>query len=55
MKYGDRLAKMDVEYIKENAKSDITPVIFTSLEDCKSVKLITGQAKVKEENRIELV
>ncbi|MBC5996270.1 PTS glucose transporter subunit IIA [Romboutsia ilealis] len=55
VKSGDRLAKMDVEYIKENAKSDITPVIFTSLEDCKSVKLITGQAKVKEENRIELV
>ena len=55
VKAGDRLAKMNVEYVKENAKSDITPVIFTSLEDGKSVKLFTGQAKVKEENRIELV
>ena len=55
VKAGDRLAKMDVEYVKGNAKSDITPVIFTSLENGKSVKILTGQAKVKEENRIDLV
>ena len=55
VKAGDRLAKMDVEYVKSNSKSDITPVIFTALEDGKYVKLVTGEAKAKEENRIELV
>ena len=55
VKVGDKLAKMDVKYVQKNAKSDITPVIFTALEDGKSVKVITGDAKAKEENRIELV
>lgn len=55
VKAGDKLVKMDVNFIKKNAPSDISPVIFTSLEDGKSIKVITGQVKAGEANRIEIV
>lgn len=52
---GDKLIKMDVDFIQKNAKSDISPVIFTNLEENQSVKVITGKVVAKEENRIEIL
>lgn len=52
---GDKLIKMDVDFIQKNAKSDISPVIFTNLEENQSVKVVTGKVVAKEENRIEIL
>ncbi|MGL5346552.1 MAG: PTS sugar transporter subunit IIA [Peptostreptococcaceae bacterium] len=52
---GDKLIKMDVDFIQKNAKSDISPIIFTNLEENKTVKVKTGNVEAKEANRIEIV
>ena len=52
---GDKLIKMDVDFVQQNAKSDISPVIFTNLEENQTVKVITGKVEAKENNRIEIV
>lgn len=52
---GDKLIKMDVDFIQKNAKSDISPIIFTNLEENQRVKVITGKVVAKEENRIEIL
>lgn len=41
---------MDLDFIKKNAKSHISAVIFTNLEENKTVKV-----HAKEENRIEIL
>ena len=52
---GDKLAKMDLEYIEANATSSITPVIFTNLEADEKVKVIAGKCKVSEKNKVSVV
>ena len=52
---GDKLAKMDLKYIEENATSTITPVIFTNLEADEKVKVIAGKCKVSENNKVSIV
>jgi len=52
---GDKLAKMDLKYIEENATSSITPVIFTNLEANEKVKVIAGKCKVSENNKVSIV
>ena len=46
---------MDVEFIEANAKSSISPVIFTNLESNESIKVIEGPVSVGEANRVEIV
>ena len=55
VKAGDRLVKMDVEFIEANAKSSISPVIFTNLESNESIEVIEGPVSVGEANRVEIV
>ncbi len=55
VKAGDKLIKIDVDFIKANAKSDISPVVFTNLKDNQSIKVVTGPVNAKDENRIEIV
>ena len=55
VKAGDKLADMDLEYIKNNAKSTISPVIFTNLESDKCVYIKTGKVKAKEANRVKII
>ncbi len=55
VKVGDKLVKMDVDFINENAKSSMPIVVFTNLEEGQSVKITKGDAKPKEEGRIEIV
>lgn len=54
VKAGDKLIEMDVEFIKANAPSDISPVIFTNLNKNESVSVITGDVNRLEKNRISI-
>ena len=55
VKAGDKLVKMDVPFIEANAKSAISPVIFTNLDAGESIKVIEGSVKAGEANRVEIV
>lgn len=55
VKAGDKLMQVNLDYIKENAKSDISPIIFTNLEEDKVVKVDLGKVTAGEEGRIKLV
>ena len=52
IKAGDKLIKMNVNFIKENATSDISPIIFTNLKENESVSVVTGVVSSLEKNRI---
>jgi len=54
VKAGDKLVKMDVDFIEKNAKSSMPIVIFTNLEGTESVKIKEGSVTVGESNRIEI-
>lgn len=54
VKSGDKLAKMDLKYIEENATSSITPVIFTNLESDEKITIKTGKCNLKENNRVTI-
>ncbi|SCH16590.1 MULTISPECIES: glucose-specific PTS transporter subunit IIBC [unclassified Romboutsia] len=54
VKAGDKLAKMDLKYIEENATSSITPVIFTNLESNEKITVKTGKCNLKESNRVTI-
>lgn len=55
VKVGDKLVKMDVDFIEKNAKSSMPIVVFTNLAEGETVKLVEGNAKAGELNRIEIV
>ncbi len=55
VKIGDKLIKMDVEFIDANAKSSMPIVVFTNLADGETVKLNAGNVTAGELNRIEIV
>ncbi|WP_442597705.1 glucose-specific PTS transporter subunit IIBC [Neobacillus sp. D3-1R] len=53
---GQPLLKVDLEYIKANAPSIITPIVFTNLGQGESIQIKKpGQVALKEENVIEIV
>lgn len=52
---GDKLVKMDLDYIEKNATSTISPVIFTNLNSEESVSIKAGEAKAKEVNRVKII
>lgn len=54
VKIGDKLVKMDVEFIEANAKSSMPIVVFTNLEEGETVKLNQGTVKAGELNKIEI-
>ncbi|MBC6002838.1 Glucose-specific phosphotransferase enzyme IIA component [uncultured Clostridium sp.] len=55
VKAGDKLVKMDLPFIEANAKSSISPVIFTNLESNESIKVVEGPVKAFESGRVEIV
>lgn len=48
VKKGDLLLSFDQKLIKEKAKSNITPVIFTNMDDIKGIKVEFGNKKQSE-------
>ena len=46
---------MDVDFIEKNAKSSMPIVVFTNLSEGETIKLVEGNAKTGELNRIEIV
>ena len=55
VRVGDKLVKMDVEFIEKNAKSSMPIVVFTNLAEGESVNIVEGNVKVGELNKIEIV
>ena len=55
VKAGDKLVDMDLEYIKNNATSTISPIIFTNLEADQGVDIKVGKVKAKEANRVNII
>ncbi len=55
VKKGDKLLQVDLAFIKENAASTISPVIFTNLEENDQVNLVqTGSIKANQANIVEV-
>lgn len=49
VKKGDRLLKLDLEYLKEQAPSIVSPIVCTELEENQKIKmLVNGNVKVGE-------
>lgn len=51
---GQPLLKADLEYIGKNAKSTITPIIFTNLEDGRQIELLKREGYAGEKGIIEI-
>jgi PTS system D-glucosamine-specific IIC component len=52
---GQELLRFDIEFLKQNAPSIITPIIFTNLHDNEKVKLNKhGKVALKEEDIVEI-
>ena len=52
---GDKLIKMDVDFIKANAKSELSPVIFTNLDDNEYISFTSGSVTQLEKDRISIL
>lgn len=55
VKVGDKLVKMDVDFIEKNAKSSMPIVVFTNLSEGESVKLVEGNVSAGQLDKIEIV
>ncbi|MCE3399696.1 PTS glucose transporter subunit IIA, partial [Staphylococcus aureus] len=52
VKVGDPLIRFDLEYIKNNAKSVISPIIITNSDQTESIHLEDVEAVVKGETQV---
>jgi glucose PTS system EIICBA or EIICB component len=55
VKQGQELMKVNLEYIKENAKSTVTPIVFTNLQDGEKIVLNKKDAVEKGETGIVVI
>nr|UWI49245.1 glucose-specific PTS transporter subunit IIBC [Clostridioides difficile] len=55
VKSGDKLVKMDLEYIEKNGLSTISPVVFTNLEQNQKLNIKKGKVTAKESNRVSIL
>ncbi|MCU9615348.1 glucose-specific PTS transporter subunit IIBC [Caldibacillus lycopersici] len=56
VKAGQPLLRVDLDFIKQNTSSTITPVVFTNLKEDEFVVLNkTGEVEIKEENVITIL
>lgn len=55
IKAGQKLIEMDVDFVKSNAKSDLSPVIFTNLGENECVSFSPGPVSQSENNRISII
>ncbi|WP_077624750.1 N-acetylglucosamine-specific PTS transporter subunit IIBC [Sediminibacillus massiliensis] len=52
---GEKMITVDLDYVKTNAASTVTPVVFTNLEEGQSVRLTkSGTIEAKKANIIEI-
>ncbi len=56
VKKGDKLLKIDLEYIRENAKSIITPIVLADMSQVENIKKEGGTVRAGEDlfMRVEL-
>lgn len=45
VKTGDALIKFNLAYIKDNAKSHLTPVVISNMDDVEHIEKMTGEVK----------
>ena len=55
VKIGDKLIKMDLPFIEENAKSSMIPVVFTNLPEDEKIEIKEGKIKASEKGRISII
>ncbi|MUK88634.1 PTS glucose transporter subunit IICBA [Ornithinibacillus sp. L9] len=56
IKAGQKLMKVDLDFIKENVPSIITPIVFTNLQEGEAVKLLKeGEITQNEQNIVSIV
>ena len=54
VRMGDKLLEVDLEYIKENAKSTITPVLITNMDKVQDISFGEGRVASKKDVLMEL-
>ncbi|MDF2673869.1 MAG: glucose transporter subunit [Clostridiales bacterium] len=54
VKLGDKLIEMDMDYLKENAKSLVTPIVITNSDKVKSIEKFFGNAKCAQDLVMEI-
>ncbi len=52
VKVGDQLLNFDLDYIKENASSTITPILITNMDDIKGLEVVATDKVVAENDEI---
>ena len=52
---GDKLLEVDLNFIKENGKSIVSPIIITNMEMVKSISTKTGNANRGKNNIMDIV
>ncbi|WP_207307084.1 PTS glucose transporter subunit IIA, partial [Clostridioides difficile] len=55
VKAGEKLVKMELEYIEKKGQSTISPVVFTNLEQNQKLSVKKGITTAKEENRVSIL
>jgi PTS system D-glucosamine-specific IIC component len=52
---GQKLLEVDLEYVKQNAPTVMTPIVFTNLKEGQTIKLqANGNVTAKDENIISI-
>ena len=54
VKLGDKLIEMDMDYLKENAKSLVTPIVITNGDKVDSIQKFFGNAKSTQDLIMEI-
>ncbi len=55
VKQGQALMEVDLDYVKENAPSIVTPIVFTNLQEGQSVNIkATGEVNHNDPDIIEI-
>lgn len=54
VKKGDKLLEVDLEYVRENAKSIISPIIITNMEIVQELLVGKGTVEKKKDNIINI-
>ncbi|KZZ85233.1 MULTISPECIES: glucose-specific PTS transporter subunit IIBC [Bacillaceae] len=55
VKKGQKLLEVNLEFIKANAPSTITPIVFTNLKDGETLELLeTGEVKIEQKNIVKI-
>ena len=55
VKMGDTIIEFDLEFLKANAKSVLTPVVISNMDEIKELKKMSGNVEVASDTVIQLI